>query len=65
MKKEPQEKTELEFEPTKEVVVAAPPIAAPPVKLTPIQMFQQNLNKYETSILPDLLKKHKMDAFGN
>ena len=62
MKKEPQEKTELEFEPTKEVVVAAPPIAAPPVKLTPIQMFQNNMNKYEQGILPDLLKKHKMDA---
>ena len=35
MKKEPQEKTELEFEPTKEVVVAAPPIAAPPAVAPP------------------------------
>jgi phage RecT family recombinase len=57
MKKEPQEKNQLELEVVKEVEVAIPQ-----PKLTPIQLFQQNLNKYETSILPDLLKKHKMDA---
>lgn len=32
------------------------------VQLTPIQRFQRNLESYEQSILPSLLKRHNIDA---
>lgn len=32
-----------------------------PKQLTPIQRFQQNLEAYESTILPSLLKKHNID----
>ena len=30
--------------------------------LTPIQKFQQNIEQYEQSVLPNLLKKHNIDV---
>ena len=43
-------KTEQEQEQPQEQAVAK--------SLTPIQRFQQNIEQYEQSVLPNLLKKH-------
>ena len=47
-------KTEQEQEQPQEQAVAK--------SLTPIQRFQQNIEQYEQSVLPNLLKKHNIDV---
>lgn len=52
-KKPQKEQTQLELTPAEDKQVAKP--------LTPIQKFNQYLDNYKQSVLPDLLKKHNLE----
>ena len=55
-----QEKIELKEEPTPQESTQAV-VKTQDKALTPIQRFQRNLESYESTILPSLLKKHNIE----